>query len=175
MRFRLPIFGLALGVAAIAATAAAHPPIPGVVRQTGGNIVAGPQPDAGVERAPHTNYILRCAGCHGVTGLGAPHAGIPTFPDLVGVFAGDDDGRTYLFHVPGINGASLSDREIAGVMNYVMEAWAGRSLPADFVPFTEEEVTMRRAIPVADVVAFRRAVVERLAAQGLVAAEYPWP
>ncbi|MCW5718485.1 MAG: hypothetical protein KIS68_11720 [Bauldia sp.] len=175
MRLRLPIFGLALATAAVAASAWAHPPVPGVVRQTGGNIVAGPQPAADVERDPHTNFILRCSGCHGVTGVGAPLAGIPTFPDVVGVFAGDDDGRTYLFHVPGIVSASLSNREIAGVMNYVMEAWAGRSLPADFVPFTEEEVTMRRAIPVEDVVAFRRAIVERLAAQGLVAADYPWP
>ncbi len=99
----------------------------------------------------------------------------PTFPDLVGVFAGDEDGRTYLFHVPGVIGASLSNREIAGVMNYVIERWAGRSLPANFVPFTEVEVTMRRAIPVEDVVAFRRAIVERFAAQGIVAAEYPWP
>ncbi|MGV8839767.1 MAG: hypothetical protein ACWA6X_05630 [Bauldia sp.] len=174
MRLRLLIPTIAFAAVA-AATAAAHPPVPGLVRQSGANIVAGPQPGTDVERSPHTNFVLRCSGCHGVTGLGAPAAGIPTFPDLVGVFAGDEDGRTYLFHVPGIIGASLSNREIAEVMNYVMVTWAGPSLPANFVPFAEEEVTMRRAIPVADVVGFRRTIVERLAARGLVAAEYPWP
>ncbi|MCC6983819.1 MAG: hypothetical protein IT535_11155 [Bauldia sp.] len=127
------------------------------------------------EREPHVNYILRCAGCHGVEAAGAPNAGIPSFPGLVGVFAGDEDGRTYLFHVPGVVGSSLSNAEIAAVMNYVMARWAGDSLPADFVPFTEDEVAARRAIPVASVVDFRRDIVRRLAESGIVAAEYPWP
>ncbi|MGD9740705.1 MAG: hypothetical protein AB7O56_11515 [Bauldia sp.] len=127
------------------------------------------------ERGPHTNYILRCAGCHGLEGNGVPNAGIPAFPGFVGVFAGDEDGRTYLFHVPGVVGASLSNAEIAALMNYVMERWAGPSLPAAYVPFTEAEVAMRRAIAVPSVVDFRRAVVERLAALGIVAADYPWP
>lgn len=127
------------------------------------------------EREPHVNYILRCAGCHGVEAAGAPAAGIPPFPGLVGAFAGDEDGRTYLFHVPGVVGSSLTDAEIAAVMNYVMERWAADSLPAAFVPFTAEEVAARRAIPVASVVDFRREIVKRLAASGIVAAEYPWP
>ena len=127
------------------------------------------------ERTPHANYILRCAGCHGMEGAGVPAGGIPALQDLVGYFAADDDGRTYLLHVPGVVGSSLSNGEIAAVMNYVMERWAGRSMPPNFVPFTEAEVTERRAIPVPNVVDYRRAVVARLDAAGIAVAAYPWP
>jgi hypothetical protein len=127
------------------------------------------------ERDPRTNFILRCSGCHGLEGTGVPNAGIPAFADVVGVFAADADGRTYLVHVPGVVGSSLTNAAIAGVMNYVMERWAGRSLPADFVPFTAEEVAARRAIPVTSVVDLRREIVARLAADGQTAAPYPWP
>lgn len=127
------------------------------------------------ERSAHANYILRCAGCHGMTGAGAPDAGIPDFIGLVGAFAGLDEGRTYLMHVPGVVGSGLSDAEIAAVSNYVIETWAGGSLPADWQPFTEAEVTERRAIDIPDVVAKRREVVAVLDAMGIETAAYPWP
>ncbi len=127
------------------------------------------------ERTPRTNYILRCSGCHGMEGAGSPIGGIPDFRGMVGGFAGLDDGRTYVMHVPGVVNASLSDKEIAGVVNYIMTTYAGRSLPAAFVPFTQAEVTRRRALPVKDVVRLRRDVAKRLNAEGIVTAEYPWP
>ena len=108
-------------------------------------------------------------------GTGSANGGIPDFRGLVGAFAGDDDGRTYVMHVPGVVGSGLSDAEIAGVMNYVFETWGEKSLPAPYVPFTPDEVTARRARPVDDVVAFRRDVVEKLSAQGISTADYPWP
>ncbi|MGQ9364697.1 c-type cytochrome [Azospirillum sp. ST 5-10] len=127
------------------------------------------------ELKPRTNYILRCTGCHGMDGAGSAIGGIPDFRGMVGAFAGDDEGRTYLLHVPGVIGASLSDAEIAGVLNYIMENWAGASLPADFRPFTAAEVTDRRARPVADVVVLRRRIVARLGESGIATADYPWP
>ncbi|AEQ52939.1 c-type cytochrome [Pelagibacterium halotolerans] len=127
------------------------------------------------ERSPHTNYVLRCAGCHGMEGAGAPAAGIFDFNGMVGAFAGIDEGRTYLMHVPGVAGSGLSDAEIAAVMNYVMETWAGASLPEPYEPFTEAEVTQRRAIPIPDVVENRRDVAALLAAMGIETADYPWP
>jgi len=127
------------------------------------------------ERSAHANYVLRCAGCHGMTGTGAPEAGIFDFNGFVGAFAGTQEGRTYLMHVPGVAGSGLSDADIAAVMNYVMETWAGDSLPEPFKPFTEAEVTERRAIHIPDVVAKRREVVGRLEEMGIETADYPWP
>jgi len=123
------------------------------------------------ELSPRASYILHCSGCHGMTGGGATAAGIPDFSGSVGHIATLDLGRTYIMHVPGVVSASLSDAEIAEVMNYVLDAWGdGRG-----APFTPEEVTRRRAAPVEDVVAFRRSVAEEMGRRGLPIAEYPWP
>ncbi|MAN77698.1 MAG: cytochrome C [Rhizobiales bacterium] len=127
------------------------------------------------ERTPHTNYVLRCAGCHGMSGSGAPAAGIFDFNGMVGAFAGIDEGRTYLMHVPGVAGSGLSDSEIAAVMNYVMETWAGDSLPEPYEPFTAAEVTERRAIAIPDIVENRRQVAALLQTMGIETADYPWP
>ncbi|WP_138466534.1 cytochrome c [Poseidonocella sp. HB161398] len=117
-----------------------------------------------------SDYILRCAGCHGMTGEGTVEGGVPAFPGSVGAIAGVDAGRTYMMHVPGVVGASLGNAEIAAVMNYVLGEWSEGA-----APFTEEEVARRRAVPVPDVVVLRRSVVEGLEADGIYVADYPWP
>ncbi|PZQ49908.1 MAG: cytochrome C [Rhodovulum sulfidophilum] len=117
------------------------------------------------------NYILRCAGCHGMEGLGTEIGGVPAFPNSVEFLANDDAGRTYIMHVPGVVGASLDDAEIAEVMNYVVAHWSETPAP----PFTEEEVRRRRAEHVPDVVARRAEIAARLASEGKVLAPYPWP
>lgn len=122
-----------------------------------------------------TNYMLRCTGCHGMDGAGSEQAGIPDFRGYVGSFARSEPGRTYLMHVPGVVNSSLSDGEIAAVMNYVMESYAGASKAADAAPFTPEEVAVLRAAPVADVVALRREVVAACTQEGWPVAGYPWP
>jgi cytochrome c553 len=127
------------------------------------------------ERSPTVNYVLRCSGCHGMDGSGHESAGVPDFRGAVGAFASDEQGRTYLLHVPGIVNSSLSNAEIAAVLNYVMEQWAGDSLGAGFVRFTPKEAAERRAEPVSDVVVFRRRIVERLGGEGIHTANYPWP
>jgi cytochrome c553 len=126
-------------------------------------------------RSAPVNYILRCSGCHGMDGSGNTPAGIPDFRNYIGAFARDDEGRTYILHVPGIVNASLSDDEISAVINYVVTTWAGTSLRTGFVAFTAQEVAARRVRPVADVVRFRRRIVERLHAAGIQTAAYPWP
>ena len=118
-----------------------------------------------------TNYLLRCAGCHGMEGLGTEIGGVPAFPGSVGLLASDDAARTYMMHVPGVVGASLDDAEIAEVTNYIVERWGGTGAPA----FTAEEVTRRRAAPVANVVALRSEIAARMAAEGKTLAPYPWP
>lgn len=127
------------------------------------------------DRAARYHFLLRCSGCHGVEGEGVRTGGIPEFHNFVGAFAGDDAGRTYVLHVPGVKGANLNDTDIAAVMNYVMMTWGGTSIRGTFVPFTAEEVRQRRAVRITDVVAMRRVIVQRLTSQGIVTAEYPWP
>ena len=121
---------------------------------------------------PRVNYVLHCAGCHGMTGEGSRVGGIPAFPDSVAYIASIDAGRTYMMHVPGVVSAGLSDAQIAEVTNYILEEWSDG---AALTPFDAAEVTRRRALPVSNVVEFRRVVAEELAAQGIELADYPWP
>lgn len=123
-----------------------------------------------------SNFVQYCSGCHGQDGGGGGvNSGVPDFRNFVGAFAGDDGGRTYVLHVPGVVNTSLDDAEIAAVINYLMRTWGGTSLPVDFVEFTADEVSTRRARTVPDVVALRRQVALRLSANGIATADYPWP
>ncbi|MGV8955333.1 MAG: c-type cytochrome [Cypionkella sp.] len=131
-------------------------------------------PVLAAERPAPVNYILRCVGCHLPDGTGLPSAGIPDFVGKVGAFAGNQDGRAYLLHVPGVLNSGISDHETAELLNYIMDTFAGASV-ADAAPFTADEVTLLKAQKVGNVVAFRRRIATELAAKGLPVADYPWP
>lgn len=124
-------------------------------------------------RPAASNYLLRCAGCHGLDGAGVITGGIPPFPGFIDAFFKDEESRLYLMHVPGVISASLTDQEIAEVMNYVLDRWSNPDHGATY--FTAAEVTHLREQPVPDVVLLRRSITERLAAEGVVLPEYPWP
>lgn len=119
---------------------------------------------------PRADYLLYCAGCHGMQGLGTVEGGIPAFPDSVAHIAGIDIGRTYIMHVPGVISTELDAADTANVLNYILDQWGdGKD------HFTAKEVVTRKAIPIGDVVVYRRKVVEELARSGITLAEYPWP
>ncbi len=108
-------------------------------------------------------YATNCAACHqaggtGMTGAFPPLAG--HVPDLLKRADGRSyvgkvllyglegeisvNGNTYAGQMPPWN--ALSDDEIAAVINYVSSAWDnGKSLPADFKPFTSDEIKALRA------------------------------
>ena len=138
-------------------------------------MIAAPQAFAeDAPLSPRGLYILRCSGCHQPDGSGSIRAGVPPFPGYIGAFAGDEEGRLYITHVPGVIGAGLDNEDIARVLNYISERWAednGKNIR----PFTKEEIDRLRAEPVNDVVAFRRGIVKRLEAEGVPIADYPWP
>ncbi len=138
-------------------------------------LALGAAPAGAAELSAQTNFVLRCTGCHGMDGSGSEQAGIPDFRGYVGSFARSADGRRYLMHVPGVVSSSLTNAEIAAVMNYVMTTYAGASRDPEAKPFTEAEVTQLRAEPVKDVVALRREVAARYKADGWPVAGYPWP
>jgi mono/diheme cytochrome c family protein len=107
-------------------------------------------------------YATNCAACHQAGGTGVADAFPPLaghFPDLVK----SADGRAYvkkvlLFGLEGqisVNGnnyagampswLALGDDDIAAVLNYVSNAWDnGKSLPADFKPFSADEIKALR-------------------------------
>jgi mono/diheme cytochrome c family protein len=119
-------------------------------------------------------YMLKCSGCHRVDGTGAPEAGIPPFPGFIAPLARNADGRVYIAHVPGIMGSRLSNEQLADVLNYVIDEWAGED--ASSTPrFTVEELAALREVPVTNIVEYRRDVVNQLIEAGDPVADYPWP
>ena len=102
-------------------------------------------------------FASNCIVCHQPDAKGVP--GIyPPLADTVGLYVKLKAGRAYLAHVPsfGLTGpieshgetvdsnmpplTQLSDEDIAAVITYVLTKFNQSLLPADFKPFTAQEV-----------------------------------
>lgn len=123
---------------------------------------------ARAEQPAEVNYMLHCMGCHLADGSGGP----PDVPDArgeMGRMLAVEGGREYLVQVPGASQAPISDRELAAVVNYMLETFNRHTLPPDYRPLSEDEVASWREDWLPDVEAVRRelmARLERLAAGG---------
>lgn len=113
---------------------------------------------------PPTDYMLHCRGCHGPDGGGAPGAA-PSFRGQVAKFLWVPGGREYLIRVPGTAQSELSDARTAALLNWILHEFSGGELPADFVPYSEEEVARHRRPPLTDVVAARRDLIGAIRAR----------
>jgi mono/diheme cytochrome c family protein len=100
---------------------------------------------ANAERPIEEAYVLHCSGCHGLDGAGIPSL-VPSLRELAGLLD-HDDGRAYLVRVPGVAQAPLPDRELAALLNWVMEQLSG--VP-NFAPYTSDEIGHWRSQPLRD-------------------------
>jgi len=100
------------------------------------------------------HYLLNCSGCHGADGRGAPGT-TPSLHTLAPLLA-VEGGRAYLARVPGVSQAPLSDRELAGLLNWVLAEF---SETAAEPPYSEAEIARWRRDPIRDTVAARAALV----------------
>jgi hypothetical protein len=105
---------------------------------------------------PETNYALQCMGCHTPDGSGL-QGHVPSIRETLLPFAQRTEGRRYLVQVPGARQSSLSDAELATLLNWMI-ANLSREKAAAFEPFTAQEVTAYRAESLIQV----RATRERL-------------
>lgn len=89
------------------------------------------------------NYVLDCMGCHDSGGAG-DIGRIPPLHDSTARFLLAPNGREYIARVPGSSSASLSDAELAGVLNYILQDLNREILPQTFKPYTAEELARIR-------------------------------
>lgn len=109
-------------------------------------------------------YMASCAGCHGPSGEGQPER-IPGLADHVPHLFNADGGRDYLMNVVmyGLSGEitvlgetfdrsmppryTLSDEELAAVLNHIITAWGNDDLlDASYEAYAPEELSaVRRA------------------------------
>ncbi len=129
---------------------------------------------AGVARAEmpmQTLYTLNCSGCHGNEGLGVPEVGIPNLNDA-GRYVGTPIGRQYLIKVPGLSQSRLDNATAAKLLNWILHKFSSDRIPADFQPYTTEEVTQFRSQVASDAETQRAAILAELRSRGLLEPGY---
>ena len=109
---------------------------------------------------PQTNYMLQCMGCHTPDGSGEPGR-VPSIKDTLSPFTRSPMGRRFLIQVPGASQSTLSDAELAALLNWMVQNLS-TPRPARFTPFTEVEVAGFRRTPLVDVQGTRRELIKSL-------------
>ena len=120
---------------------------------------------------PEKLYMLNCWGCHRPQGEGIPG----TAPALRGSadFLKVPGGREYLLEVPGVSQSALNDAEVAEVMNWILRSFSKEQLPADFKPYTVEEVKKYRGVRMLSVIDARKKLIDEMVAMKIRPAEKP--
>jgi cytochrome c553 len=108
---------------------------------------------------PQMNYALQCMGCHTPDGAGVGDR-VPSIKDTLVPLAGMPDGRRYLVQVPGSSQSTLSNAELAELLNWMIRTLSVTSPPSTLAAFTEREVAEYRTQTLTQV----RATRERLLA-----------
>lgn len=95
---------------------------------------------------PATDYALHCQGCHQAGGVGLTGA-VPALKGSVARVATAPGGRQYISRVPGVAQSQLDDVAVARLINWMLAYYDPEHLPADFRPFTAEEIAAGRKSP----------------------------
>lgn len=114
---------------------------------------------------PERDYILACGGCHGFKGVSNPTL-VPSLSGMVGYFLNLPEGRAYLARLPNVAYSSLTDEQLAAVLNYVITDIGGSSAPAGITPYSPREVGSLRTAALTEVSlrAYRSRLVDLLIA-----------
>lgn len=112
------------------------------------------------------NYIQHCAGCHGMDGSGSPANGVPSMKGRVAHFLRLPEGRAFLVQVPGTSQSPLPDRDVAELLNWILQSMSAAEVPPEFQPYTTDEVRRLRAERLADVMGTRARLVQQLRERG---------
>jgi mono/diheme cytochrome c family protein len=118
---------------------------------------------------PQTLYMMECQGCHLSDGGGGLN-NIPTLKNNVANFPVVAGGREFLVQVPGAALSTLSDQELADVLNWMLRQFGPLEATALYPPYTEKEVATLRKQPLDDIVDTRAGLVAQMVASGLISA-----
>ena len=111
--------------------------------------------------SPETNYTLHCQGCHLEDGSASADK-VPALAGSVARFLRAPEGRAFLVRVPGVANAPLADAELVALLEWTLRRFDAANLPADFVPYTADEVHRLRAEPLVDVAPARRRLLDEI-------------
>jgi hypothetical protein len=100
------------------------------------------------------NYMLHCMGCHGETGVGLTGK-VPSMRGTLAMLSHSPQGRYYVLRVPGVTQSTLSDADLAEVLNWSLRAFSDAKAHEDVPAFTADEIATARKQPLVDVAASR--------------------
>jgi mono/diheme cytochrome c family protein len=100
------------------------------------------------------HYMLHCMGCHGETGVGLAGK-VPSMRGTLASLSQSPQGRYYVLRVPGVTQSTLSDADLAEVLNWSLHAFSDAGTGSDVPAFTPEEIATARRQPLLDVAASR--------------------
>jgi mono/diheme cytochrome c family protein len=161
---------LFLGLACVMASPLVHAraiPDPAQRHAPGNEALQKPIAQAGYSVG--VNYQLQCAGCHLGNGMGSPANDTPRMAGFVGNFLKVPGGREFLVRVPGMSQSALDNAQLADLLNWLMRAdgMAGKSTPADYQPYSAEEVAALRAKTMLNLPGTRAELIKQMRAQGI--------
>jgi hypothetical protein len=142
-------------------------PDPAQRHAPGNEALQKPIAEAGYGTA--VNYQLQCAGCHLGNGMGSPVNDTPRLTGFVGNFLKVPGGREFLVRVPGMSQSALNDAQLADLLNWLIrkEGLAGKSTPADYQPYSAEEVAALRHQAMLNLPGTRAELIKTMRNQGI--------
>ena len=111
------------------------------------------------------DYMMSCQGCHRDDGRGNP-GNVPDLRGELGLLLGEPEGRRYLVQVPGSRNAAMDDAALAAVLNWIVPTFSAATLPADFKPYSADEVHRYRNEPVGDIATVRAKLMQNIDRSG---------
>ena len=104
---------------------------------------------------PQVNWMLNCQGCHKPDASGIKGQ-IPSMKGFVARFLSVQGGRNYLIQVPGVAFSPLSDKQMAGLLNWMLATFDPEHIPENFKNFDQNEVKLYRKSPLVTEAAVQR-------------------
>ena len=104
------------------------------------------------------NYLLHCMGCHGEEGHGL-EGQVPSMHGTLARLSRSPEGRYYVLRVPGVTQSTLSDEDLAEVLNWSLRAFSDVTVKTEVPTFTAAEIATARREPLLDVAASRKAAL----------------
>lgn len=119
--------------------------------------------------SPSVNYKLQCMGCHREHGEGVPVRDVPMMTGFVGNYLKVEGGREFLIQVPGASLSGLTDRQLAELLNWMLEdqGIAAGSAPKNFKPYTQKEVETYRSVLIRDLRGHRQSLINKIKKLGI--------
>lgn len=127
------------------------------------------KPIAEANYSVSVNYQLQCAGCHLGDGSGSAANDTPRMKGFVGNFLKVPGGREFLVRVPGMSQSALNNAQLADLLNWLMreDGMAGKSVPANYQPYSADEVAILRAKTMLNLPGTRGELIKAMRAQGI--------